>query len=296
MTLALHDLRNAPSETYLKGTVLSLLLVVQPWDAAAQEGKVREIGEPFRSVFPFTGLTSNWWRAEYDHSAAWLETGWRKQAVAVDEAGVTFNLAPSSPEQRVSLEEMNTNGGALIQDGMTSKKFISGQLQHNKWFGYGRFEIVMQAAAGEGLISALYLYTGEHFGDSHEEIDIEILGKDSTKAQFNSFRDGVSLPKPPWMDLGFESAEAPRLYAFEWSETSIAWYVEDKLMFRLEGAEQMPRPPMKIYVELWASGDKHTNWAGVTPEDTHAKMLVQCVSYSPLAGGTPTCGDLMTDE
>ncbi|WP_083191500.1 family 16 glycosylhydrolase [Salipiger sp. CCB-MM3] len=294
MTLAFHRSRLWPNSGCLKAFALAACLAVQPCFALAQEGKKREMGEPFRTVFPFAGLTPNWWRAEYDHSGAWQETGWRKRAVTVDESGVTLSLAPTAVENRVSLEEMTTNGATLIQEGKIAKKFVSGQLQNTKWFSYGRFEIVMQAAAGEGLITGFYLYTGEHFGDSHEEIDIEILGKDSTKAQFNRFLDGKPLQEPPWMELGFDSAEKPRLYAFEWTEDSISWYVEDKLMFRLEGAEEMPSLPMKIFIDLWAGGPKHATWSGMAPEDARAKLLVQCMSYSLPSGDTPTCSDLMT--
>lgn len=296
MTQFFSDARSALATMIPRLCALVACLTASSIPALGQEGQARALGEPFRTVFPLAGLTSRWWRAEYDHSGLWQETGWRKQAVSVDEAGVRLHLKPTAPETRVPLEAMNSNGAKLIRDGKISKKFVSGQLQNNKWFGYGRFEIVMQVAAGAGLISAFYLYTGRQFGDTHEELDIEILGKDSSKVQFNRFRDGKQYKDHPWMDLGIDSAAAPHLYAFEWSEDSISWYVGDRLMFWLDGAEQMPRPPMKIYVDLWAGGAKHATWSGVAPEGTRAEMLVQCVSYSPLEGGTPTCGDLMDVE
>lgn len=276
--------------------LLGQLLLAIPGTASGQTKPDREQQGPFLTVFPLIGMPPEWWKAEYDHSGGWQETGWRKSAIAVEEAGIRLSLQPTEVESRVSLEEMRANGSELIKAGKTSKKFVSGQVQRNGWFGYGRYEVVMQAAAGEGLISSFYLYTGPYFGDTHEEIDIEVLGKDSTKVQFNRFRDGEQLEDHPWVDLGFDSAEKPRLYAFEWSEDALAWFVDDELLFRMSGANDMPRPPMKIYMDLWAGGPKHADWSGIAPEDTRAEMLVQCVSYSPLEGGTPTCSDLLTSE
>lgn len=286
----------ARAATCLRVAAVAGLGALASTASEAQDARSRDMGSPFRTVFPFVGLSSQWWPAQYDHSGPWQETGWRDWAVQPGEAGLTLLLAPSDPEARVPLEAMNTDGAELIQQGKTAKKFLSGQIQHNKWFGYGRFEVIMTAAAGEGLISAFYVYTGGHFGDSHEEIDIEILGKDATKAQFNRFRDGQQLKDHPWMGLGFDSSQKPHLYAFEWSEDSISWFVDGELLYKYEEAEEIPRPPAKIFVDLWAGGPRHETWSGIAPEETRAEMLVQCVSYSPLEGGTPTCGDLTKER
>lgn len=46
-------------------------------------------------------------------------------------------------------------------------------------------------------------------------IDIEILGKDTTKVQLNYYTDGVG--KHEYMyDLGFDSSEAFHTYGFDW--------------------------------------------------------------------------------
>ena len=39
--------------------------------------------------------------------------------------------------------------------------------------GYGRYEVVMTAAKGNGIISSFFTYTGPYFGDPHDEIDFE---------------------------------------------------------------------------------------------------------------------------
>lgn len=259
----------------------------------AEQGADKAAGAPFRAVFPLTGHGKNWWVAEYEHPADWLQTAWRKGAVRFTPAGIKMSLAPSDPADRIAWEDLKANAATLVKAGKTSKEFISGQVQRRKWYGYGRYEIVMQVAAGNGLISAFYLYTGPHFGDSHEEVTLEFLGKDSSKAYLNRFRDGAPLPQPPWVDLGFDAAAAPQVYTIDWSKDSITWSAGGKELFRLDGAELVPRPPAKIYFDLWAGSENQAHWAGVAPKDTQAEALVQCVSYTPPDGSTPTCSELM---
>ncbi|WP_164982815.1 family 16 glycosylhydrolase [Leisingera sp. NJS204] len=272
---------------------LSCLLMT---GAAAGQIDGKPAGVPFRTVFPISGPGTNWWRAEYDHPAGWFQTAWRKGAVEFGAAGVRMHLAPSAPADRVAIDDIQSDDGSLLEAGKTSKEFVSGQVQRRNWYGYGRYEVIMQAAAGKGLISAFYLYTGPHFGHSHEEITLEILGKNTGKAHFNRFRDGAPLEQPPWVDLGFDAAAAPRLYTIDWSEEAIIWSAGGTELFRLTGAEQVPRPPMKIYFDLWAGGEKQAHWSGVAPKDTSASALVQCASYTPPEGGTPSCSELMTAE
>ncbi|MCF6430613.1 family 16 glycosylhydrolase [Leisingera sp. MMG025] len=291
--------RGGPSvrlkKSILTSAALGLSCLLMTGAAAGQiEGKTA--GVPFRTVFPISGPGANWWRAEYDHPAGWFQTAWRKEAVEFGAAGARMHLAPSDPADRVDGKEMKTDNGSLLKAGKTSKEFVSGQVQRRNWYGYGRYEVVMQAAAGKGLISAFYLYTGPHFGHSHEEINIEILGKDTARAHFNRFRDGAPLEQPPWVDLGFDAAAAPRLYTIDWSQDAIIWSAGGTELFRLTGAEHVPRPPMKIYFELWAGSEKQAHWSGIAPKDTHASALVQCASYTPPEGGTPSCSELMTTE
>lgn len=256
----------------------------------------RPLGEPFRSIFPITGKTSGWWLAEYDHRSDWQQTAWRRSAINFGLEGAEIALSPVKPEQVVSQSTFRQDPKAYVKSGMTSKSFISGQIQRRGWFGYGRYEIIMSAASGSGLITAFYVYTGNFFGDTHEEIDIEILGKDTTKVQFNRFRDGRKLDEAAWLDVGFDTSERPQLYAFEWAKDKLIWYVNDIEMFRVVGAVEIPRPPAKIYLDLWVGGPGQAQWAGAAPKDATGSALVQCVSYAPLGKSTPQCSDLLLEK
>lgn len=256
-----------------------------------------DAGGAFRSAFQFSGLGSKWWLAEYDHPAKWFRTSWRKDAARLTPAGLSLTLQRVPEDLRVSAADMAADDGTLHGAGHTAKDFVSAQLQRRKWYGYGRYEVVMRPARGDGVISAFYLYTGAHFGDSHEEIDVKFLGNDPNSIQFNRIRDGAPLSEPPLVDLGFDAAEKPRLYAIEWTEESVAWFIGETEAFRISDANMVPRPPAKIYLDLWAGGKRQANWLGTAAADVEAETLVQCVSYVPAGqGASPQCSDLMRGQ
>ncbi|WP_052700993.1 family 16 glycosylhydrolase [Loktanella sp. S4079] len=264
--------------------------------STADAQRQRQFGEPFMTAFPFAGLGSQWWVAQYDHPADWFQTGWRASAIDLNATGIGFSLDPTDPENIVEASVLEGDDGTLMNTGLTSKPFTSGQVQRRKWYGYGRYEVIMQPAVGEGLISAFYLYTGPYFGDTHEEIDIEFLGRDTSKIYLNRYRDGQQLEEPSWTDLGFDASEKPRLYAFEWSEDALVWYAEDQEIFRLDGADQIPRPPAKIYMDLWAGGPGQADWAGEATPDSAGHAIIQCASFSPADQDTAQCSDLAAKE
>ncbi|SDF18482.1 family 16 glycosylhydrolase [Limimaricola pyoseonensis] len=277
------------------GSALLALAVACGLMAAAPPGAARERqpGVPFRSVFPITGLDANWWVAQYDHPADWFRTGWRNDGLTQEEGGLRFALRPTEAEDRVAPEAIAADDGALMRAGKTSKPFTSGQLQRRGWYGHGRYEVILRPASGRGLITAFYVYTGPHFGDPQREIDIEFLGRDTNRVYVNRFIDGAPLEEPPWLKLGFDAADRPRLYAFEWSPERLVWYAGETEIFRLEGADEVPQPPAKIYVDLWAGGQNQTYWSGNAPEDASGEALLQCVSFVPAGGSQGQCSDLL---
>ncbi|WP_193789575.1 family 16 glycosylhydrolase [Salipiger sp. CCB-MM3] len=261
---------------------------------AQAQKREKQLSGAFRTAFQFSGLGKEWWLAEYDHPAKWFRTSWRKDAAHAGPAGLSITLQTVPEDRRVSAGEMAADDGTLHSAGKTAKDFVSAQLQRRKWFGYGRYEVVMRPASGAGVISAFYLYTGAHFGDSHEEIDIKFLGKDTTRVEFNRFRDGEPLAEPPSVDLGYDAAQEPTLYAIEWTEESISWFYGETEAFRIRDASMVPRPPMKIYIDLWAGSARQADWLGMVAADVEAETLVQCVSFVPAGkSGMPQCSDLM---
>lgn len=256
----------------------------------------RQLGDPFQTVFPIAGMGDQWWTAQYDHPADWFRTGWRNDGVALTMEGLRFALAPTLPDKIADAATLATDDGTLIAQGLTTKPFTSGQVQRRRWYGYGRYEVIVQPAAGDGLITAFYVYTGPYFDDPHEEIDIEFLGRDTNRVYLNRFRDGQPLTEPMWADLGFDSADQPRLYGFEWREDVLVWFAGDTELFRIDDPDQIPRPPAKIYLDLWAGGKGQAEWSGTAAPDMTGDALFQCASYSPPHRDTPQCSDLLSEE
>jgi hypothetical protein len=125
-------------------------------------------------------------------------------------------------------------------------------------YSFGRFEVVMRAARGSGLISAFFL----HRRDPWQEIDVEVLGRDPTKlllnVYFNPGEAGAPYNygyqgTPVLVDLGFDAAAAFHTYAIEWDVDELRWFVDDRLVHRRRAGRPTPIPnlPMRLYASLW---------------------------------------------
>ncbi len=262
--------------------------------AAAQSSRTEN--PSFISIFPLAGVKSRaWWVAEYDHPWSKFITAWRDEGVSVDERGVTLSLFPTPEENIVTREKMDANRKELFENGKTWKPITSGQIQRVGWYGYGRYEIVMQPSDVFGLISAFYVYTGEHFGDTHEEIDFEFLARNPDQVFLNRWVDGEPLPREVHHELGFVASERPRVYAFDWQEDAVVWYADGEEIYRVDQEDGIPRPPAKIYFDIWAGADRDARWSGTAAPDAEGQMLVQCVSYRKTGEDEPQCSDFMID-
>lgn len=214
---------------------------------------------------------SGWRTSEYAHPGQWIDTRWAKRQVNRSATG-TLTIA-------------------LEPDFRSEKSFASGEVRRRRTTHYGRYEAILQAAPGTGLNTAFFLYTGPHRGDPKDEIDIEILGKDTTRVFLNTFvggakQGGTSVP------LGFDAAAGPNLYAIEWSADTLRWYANDRLLYELTTADgPLPITPAQVYLSLWAGGAKIKNWLGLAAPGTEAEAMFHCISFVPIGGTGPQCGD-----
>ena len=133
------------------------------------------------------------------------------------------------------------------------KPYSSGEYRTNNTFSYGTFETNMIAAKGDGLVTSFFLYTGNPW----DEIDVEILGKDTRKVQFNYYVDGVANNEKV-IDLGFDASQGYHKYAIEYGNGYINWYVDGKWKWGVNNTglnapygKKMPSHPMQIMCNLW---------------------------------------------
>ncbi len=98
------------------------------------------------------------------------------------------------------------------------------------------------------MVSSFFTYTGPSDGNPWDEIDIEFLGKDTTKVQFNYFTDGKGSHEHLY-DLGFDASEEFHKYGFLWQTDSITWYVDGEAVYT--ATDNIPQTPSKIMLNTW---------------------------------------------
>ena len=100
----------------------------------------------------------------------------------------------------------------------------------------------------DGVVSSFFTYTGPSDNNPWDEIDIEILGKDTEKVQFNYFTDGKGNHEY-LHELGFDASEDFHTYAFEWHKDKIIWFVDGVEVYSVE--ESIPVTEGKIMMNVW---------------------------------------------
>lgn len=130
----------------------------------------------------------------------------------------------------------------------TEPPYSGAEYRSKDFYGYGRYEVSMKPIKNDGVVSSFFTYTGPSDENPWDEIDIEFLGKDTTKVQFNYFTNGVGNHEFEY-DLGFDASEEFHTYAFEWHEDKIVWFVDGKEVHT--ATENIPVTKGKIMMNTW---------------------------------------------
>lgn len=116
----------------------------------------------------------------------------------------------------------------------------------------------MKPAKNPGIVSSFFTYTGPSDGTQWDEIDIEFLGKDTTKVQFNYFTNGVGGHEKV-INLGFDASQSYHTYAFNWQPGYITWYVDG--VPKYTATSNIPKTPGKMMMNIW-NGTGVDSWLG----------------------------------
>ena len=133
---------------------------------------------------------------------------------------------------------------------------------------YGYFGCVMKPSNVYGTASTFFTYTGDYEGNPHDEIDIEFLGKDTTKVQFNYFVNDVGSHEY-WYDLGFDASEEFHQYGFYWDEEKLVWYVDYQPVYGVYC--QTGGCPQRVYTNFWSGETSNSGimgWMGRVKDET----------------------------
>lgn len=134
-------------------------------------------------------------------------------------------------------------------------------------FSYGHFSALVKTSAFPGTVSSMFLYRNNPW----QEIDIEFLGSQPRKIQFNVYfnkgkegdpNNDYRLDSPVQYDLPFDSSEDFHEYSFDWTPTSIRWYVDGKLMHEQNDPEKVPSLPLTLRMNHWGVCKDAAGWAG----------------------------------
>ncbi|WP_321830042.1 family 16 glycosylhydrolase [Thalassovita sp.] len=201
----------------------------------------------------------DWHIADYQFSHPDFDTDWERRNVRIS-AGATLRLRPQKNQD-------NGFAGASLRRTATSH--------------FGRYEALMQPARGAGVVTGFFTYTGPYYGTRHDEIDIEFLGKDTRKLHLSWWVDGALNSHV--VPLGFDAADGPRLYAFEWHPDRLRWFVEGRLLHEVRAeSSALPAVPSYLFFNLWAADQRLQGWAGQTAEGTTAQARILSVTFTPL--------------
>lgn len=184
----------------------------------------------------------------------WISNGYKN--------GSPFNVFWS--DDNIIFDENGMNVSLTEND----NKYYGGEIRTFEQVHYGFYSTIMKPVKCVGTVSSFFTYTGPSEGNQHDEIDIEFLGKDTTKVQFNYYKDGVGGHEFLY-DLGFDAYEEFHQYGFYWGEDKIIWYVDYKPVYYVNDTVITPG---KLFANVWG-GDKTDlalNWLGeyVGPNDT----------------------------
>ena len=167
----------------------------------------------------------------------------------------------------------------------SSYQYAGAEYRTRERYGYGYYEVTMKPIKHSGVVSSFFTYTGPSDGTPWDEIDIEFLGKDTTKVQINYYVNGTGNHER-MLDLGFDASEAFHTYGFDWQSDHITWYVDGKDVYTAYGdANGLPVNPGKIMMNVWP-GTGVDGWLGAFDGKTPLTAEYKAASYSQTPPGT----------
>jgi beta-glucanase (GH16 family) len=229
-------------------------------------------GEAFLLDFRNGDDGANRYLSDYEMNTDWLKIAYRPRNIQFDKDGMTLALEKT--------------GGR--------PPFSGSEYQRTAVYGYGRYEAVMRASNAPGAVSSFFIYTGPHYGDPHDEIDFECIGRDTHALHLTYFRHGESQSVN--VPVRFDTAKADHLYAFEWSPDSIKWYVDGVKVHAVSAATAkvpIPTTSSHVIVNLWAGSGPTGDWVGKA-QFTRTTAKYSCISHVPSGATGAQCSDTFT--
>ncbi|MBI2429944.1 MAG: family 16 glycosylhydrolase, partial [Ignavibacteriales bacterium] len=180
----------------------------------------------------------------------------------------------------------------IVPNILSAKIYKGAEYRTKQAFTYGRFEVRMKSAQREGMLSSFFTYHEITSTADWNEIDIEIMGRYADDIQFNPITPG-QINHVSHYRSSFNPGLDFHTYAFEWTPTYVAWFVDGSEVHRQTGAHiEALNLSQKIMMNVW--NPTYPNWAGQWNENVlPAFAYYDWVSY---AAYTPDSGKTGTDS
>ncbi|WP_439617201.1 glycoside hydrolase family 16 protein [Shinella sp.] len=158
------------------------------------------------------------------------------------------------------------------------RDYACGEVQTKKRFGYGTYEVRMKAATGTGLNSAFFSYIGPADKKAHDEIDFEVLGKNTARVQLNQYVAGKG-GNEKLVDVAGGADADFNDYAFVWQKERLRYYVNGALVHEVTDPKALPDNAQKIFLSLWGT-DTLSGWMGKFAFAGPTKLEVERVAFT----------------
>lgn len=154
---------------------------------------------------------------------------------------------------------------------------------------FGRLEVVMKAARGQGIISSAILQS-----EALDEIDWEFVGSNTKQVLTNYYGKGNTTLNDRGKNFDMEKPPQDEFhnYTIDWTKERIEWWLDGELLRTTTPQEpgalngkNYPQTPMNVRLGMWSGGDPRFNgegtidWAGGVTDFKQGPftMMVQTV-------------------
>jgi endo-1,3-1,4-beta-glycanase ExoK len=245
----------------------------KPADAAvtpAPRATAGQQGVAFIDRFQGSALDERWTASDGWSNGDWTSNDWRASQIGFTGEGM-----------RITLEKAPEG---------SDKPLMGGEIRTNESYRYGYFETRMRMPRDPGIVMGFFTYVGQDGKMRPNEIDIEILGRDTRTIELTLHQGGGSTGKT--VPLKFDAADGFHTYGFEWRPDAVRWYADGKLIhqetsgraLKIDRAQQM-------LISLWGSKELDA-WVGkLDVEKGPWRLDVSCAAYAPSYQGRQLCAD-----
>ncbi len=236
--------------------------------APAPRQKLPQLGEAFVDRFDGGELHDRWAVSDGWSNGDFTDNDWRRSQVSFGKHGLVLTMEPG-PED-------------------SSKKLASAEIRTSEFYRYGYFEVRAKLPRDPGIVVGLFTYAPRDEARRPNEIDVEILGRDTRTLEATIHENGKATHSA--FTLPFDSADGFHTYGIDWRPNSVRWYVDGKLMLEQTGgaATRLVRP-QQFLMSLWGS-EMLKQWVGpLNLAGGPWKLEISCVAYSPSYSDQSKC-------